>query len=342
MSPGTPKPLWKVTLDGQDLTARIAPRLIGLTITSCREDAADQLDISLSDSDGKLAIPPTRAKLQVWLGWDTTGLVNMGTFSIDEIEHAGAADVMTLHGRSASVSSSLRQPREQSYPSTTVGAIVDQLAGRNHLAARCHPSLAGLSIDHIDQTNESDINFLTRLGKRYDAVATIKASALIFAPIGQGTTATGKPLPVITITRSSGDRHRWHAANRDAYSGVRATYDDTASASMRDVIVGTDDGQGLKTLRHTYASRSNAMRAARSVFQKLQRGAVTFDIDLARGRSDIAPELAATVSGFKAGIDGSDWLVVRASHALSEGGYTTRVELESKPDGVNSAPESGD
>lgn len=342
MSQGTPTPLWKVTLDGVDLTARIKPMLMSLSITSCREDAADQLDICLSDADGKLAIPPTRAKLHVWIGWDTSGLVDMGSFTIDEIDHAGAPDVLTLHGRSAELRSVVRQQREQSYDSTTVGAIVDELAGRNGLKPRCSPKLASLGIVHIDQTNESDINFLSRLGKRYDAVATIKAGTLMFAPIGQGTSASGKPLPMLTITRATGDSHHWHTADRDAYSGVRAMYDDTAGGNTKDVIVGTDDGEGVKTLRHTYESRSNAMRAARSVFQKLKRGAVTFDIGLARGRPEIFPELPATVSGFKPGIDATDWIVVRASHSLIGNGYTTHVELESKPDGVDNAPESGE
>lgn len=339
MSGSTPRPQWKVTLDGADLTGRIAPRLIDLTVTSCRADAADQLDIRLSDHDGQLAIPPREAKLRVLLGWDDSPLVDMGTFTIDEVEHAGAPDVLTLRGRSAEIRSGIRQQREQSYHDTTLGAIVGILAGRNSLTARCHPSLASIALDHIDQTNESDLNFLTRLGKRYDAVATVKSGALIFAPIGQGTTATGQPLPTVTLTRRDGDHHRWHAADRDAYSGVRAKYDDTAGGQTKDVIVGTDDGHGVKTLRHTYASESNAMRAARSDYQKMKRGAVTFDLDLARGRPDIAPELTATVRGFKADIDGSDWIVVRAEHRLADSGLTTRVELESQPEGVDSAPE---
>ena len=328
MTSSNPQPRWKVTLDGRDLTATLMPRLVGLAVTSCRQDTADQLDITLSDHDGQLALPPTTATLRVWLGWDDSGLTDKGSFVIDELEHAGAPDVIVMRGRSANLRSDLRQQREQSYSDTTVGAIVNQLAGRNKLTARCHPNLATMAIDHIDQTNESDINFLTRLGKRYDAVATIKAGALIFCPIGQGTTATGQPLPTVTLTRAQGDRHRYHVADRNAYSGIRALYDDTRSSKTRDVLVGVDDGKGVKTLRTIYATRSNALRAARSEYTRLLRGTVTFNVTLARGRADLYPEMHVTVRGFKPEIDAVDWIIVKAEQLLGDAGFITQLELE--------------
>lgn len=328
MSAGAPLPRWRVTLDGRDLTGTLQPRLIDLTVTSCRGEAADQLDMRLSDHDGRLDIPPRGAILRVWLGWDATGLVDMGTFTVDEVEHTGAPDVLTLRGRSAHLKSSLRAQREHSWHATTVGAIVDTLAGRNGLAPRCHPSLRSQAVDHIDQTSESDIHFLTRLGKRYDAVATIKAGALILAPIGQGTTASGQPIPAVTISRAQGDQHRWHAADRGAYAGVRARYDDTVSGHTSEVLAGEDDGQGVKTLRTIYASKANALRAARSERQRLQRGASTFEITLAHGCPELYPETRVAARGFKAGIDGLGWLVVRAEHQLGEEGLRTRLEME--------------
>jgi len=150
-----------------------------------------------------------------------------------------------------------------------------------------------------------------------------------------------KPLPAITITRVSGDNHHWQAADRNAYSGVKAKYQDIGAGKTGTVIAGTDDGKGLKVLRHTYASKANALRAARSNLKKIQRGAITFTIDLARGRPDIYPEQHATVRGFKQEIDGEAWIVVKASHKLvGDTGLTTALELECKPDGVDSAPEA--
>jgi len=330
MSDDVPKAIWRVTLDGMDLTDRIKPRLMDLRITSCRGDAADQLDLRLDDADGKLAIPPRGAVLRVWLGWDGEGLTDLGTFTVDEVEHSGSPDQLFLRGRSVQMKAAIRQLREQSYSGMTVGAIVERLAGRNSLVPRCHASLATLVVDHIDQTNESDLNFLTRLGRKYDAVATIKAEALLFSPIGKGQTPSGKLLPTVTIRRSSGDEHRWHEADRGAYGGVRAMYDSSATGETASVLAGKDNGQGVKTLRHVYATKANATRAARSEQQKMERGASSFEMWIARGRPDIYPEMTVNVSGFKPQIDSAEWIVVKIEHMLAEQGLVSRIALEHK------------
>jgi hypothetical protein len=94
-------PAFKVSIEDKDLTAIVSPRLINLTLTLCRGDESDQLDISLDDSDGKLALPPRGAQIALALGWQATGLVDMGKFTVDEVEHSGAPDTITLRARSA-------------------------------------------------------------------------------------------------------------------------------------------------------------------------------------------------------------------------------------------------
>ncbi|SDI37317.1 hypothetical protein SAMN05216466_121137 [Paraburkholderia phenazinium] len=65
-----------------------------------------------------------------------------------------------------------------------------------------------VAIAHIDQTHESDMSFLTRLDKRYDAAMNVKDPNLLFMPIGSGKTASGKALTVLNLTRAVGDTHR--------------------------------------------------------------------------------------------------------------------------------------
>lgn len=77
-------------------------------------------------------------------------------------------------------------------------------------------------IDHADQTQESDMSFLTRMADLLGAIATIKNGSLLFILPGGGVSANGKALPQFAITRSSGDRHSFRIADRDAYTGVQA------------------------------------------------------------------------------------------------------------------------
>ncbi|WP_184438685.1 phage late control D family protein [Xanthomonas cannabis] len=322
-----PIPQWRVVLDGTDLTARIAPRLLDLTLTECRGGEADQLDLRIHDHDGKMALPKRGVRLAVALGWKATGLVDKGVFVVDEVEYSGAPDIITVRARSADLTADMRTRRERSWHSTTLGAVLNALAGEHGLTPRVAETLARTRLPHLDQANESDMNLLTRLGQRFDAVATVKAGSLVFAPIGAGTTATGKPLPTTTLTRRDGDQHRYAVADRDAYTGARAYWVDKGKARRQSVLVGTDDN--AKRLRESYADEATARQHAHAELERAKRGAAKFDYTLAIGRADLFPEQRITVSGFKPEIDGQSWLIAKATHTVSgSSGFITALELE--------------
>ncbi|WP_425520997.1 contractile injection system protein, VgrG/Pvc8 family, partial [Xanthomonas nasturtii] len=197
------------------------------------------------------------------------------------------------------------------------------------LTSRVAEMLARVKLSHLDQANESDMNLLTRLGQRFDAVATVKAGTLVFAPIGAGTTASGKPLPSVTLRRRDGDQHRYSVADRDAYSGVRAYWVDKGKARRQSVLVGTDDN--AKRLRESYADEATARQHAHAELERLKRGTAKFDYMLAIGRPEIFPEQRVRLALFKVEVDLQDWLVAKATHRLDDEGLRTQLELESSP-----------
>ncbi|EIJ7210642.1 phage late control D family protein, partial [Salmonella enterica subsp. enterica serovar Teshie] len=114
--------------------------------------------------------------------------------------------------------------REKSWHQTTVGEVVKEIAARHNLKMALGTDLTDKALDHLDQTNESDASFLMKLARQYGAIASVKDGNLLFIRQGQGRTASGKPLPVITITRKAGDGHRFTLADRGAYTGVIASW----------------------------------------------------------------------------------------------------------------------
>lgn len=327
-----PAPAYAVTLDGRDLTSNIAPRLQSLSISECRAEEADTLDITLDDSDGRMTIPKRGAVLAVSIGWAGESLVNKGTFKVDEVEHSGAPDIITLRARSASMTKGLSERREQSWHGKTIADIVRTVAGRHKLDPRVAAAIGKILIPHIDQTHESDMSFLTRLAKRYDAVMNIKDAHLLFMPIGEARTASGKPLDILEITRKDGDQHRYHIAERENYAGVRAHYHDTGKAKRKSVVVGGEDNHNMKVLPETYATKDEAMAAAQAEYKRVQRSQATLDLTLALGRAEIFPELPTNLTGWKPEIDDTPWLVKKARHNIADGGFTTALELETRDD----------
>lgn len=324
-------PDFRVTLGDRDLTGAMRPRLVSLTLSEKRGEEADQLDIVLDDSDGQLAIPPEGALLRVALGWKQgrhvqTGLIEKGSFKVDDVSHSGPPDQIRIRARAADFTSDIRNRREQSWKATTLGAVLTEVAGRNGLTARIAPDLAAIALPSAHQSRESDIAFLKRLGRENDAVATVKDGHLLFVRKGAGVTAGGTPLPTITIRRRSGDGHNWQRQKRDGQAGVTASWHDRQAAKRQTVTMGEKDG--AKRLRKTYPDEASARRAATAEHDRLKRAPATFDCKLALGRPEIYVDLRATLSGFKTGIDGT-WLITEVTHSLDNGsGFTTSVKME--------------
>ncbi|EFH3456008.1 hypothetical protein GQ342_07210 [Escherichia coli] len=244
--------------------------------------------------------------------------------------------------------------REKSWHKTTVGEVVKEIAARHKLKMALGKDLSDKPVEHIDQTNESDGSFLMRLARQYGAIASVKNGNLLFIRQGQGKSATGKPLPVITITRKDGDSHRFTLADRGAYTGVIASWLHTREpakkesttvkrkrrtkkqkkepeAKQGDYLVGTDEN--VLVLNRTYANRSNAERAAKMQWERLQRGVASFSLQLAEGRADLYTEMPVKVSGFKQPIDDAEWTITTLTHTVSpDNGFTTSLELEVRID----------
>ena len=356
-------PDFMLKLDDRDITQNVSPRLISLSMTDKRGLEADQLDIQLDDSDGLLTLPARGATLTLWLGWEGTPLQKKGNFTVDTIEFRGAPDTLTIRGCSADFRGKLNVRREQSWHDTTIGAIVNTLAQRNQLTASVAAELSSIAISHIDQSQETDAAFLTRLAERNGAFVSIKAGKVIFMKAGQAVTASGKTIPLMVIERGDGDRHLFSVADRENYSGVTAKWLQTRDPKKQNAQLSINrlpDGQVPEALTHpeaaaptagagkaqppqemlvgsaenvfelttVYASEEQALRAAEAKWRALQRGTVKFSIQLALGRADLFPETPVLVNGFKRVIDEQAWIISEVVHTLSESGFTTRLNLE--------------
>lgn len=370
---GTRTPAYMLKIESKDITGNISDRLMSMTLTDNRGFEADQLDIELNDADGLLELPLRGAVLTLFIGWKGEALTGKGSFTVDEIEHRGAPDVVTVRARSADFRGSLNSRREESWHDTTLGKLVETIAARNKLEAGVSPELAGIKIPHIDQSQESDIKFLTRLAERNGGEVSVKMGRLLFLRAGKGVTASGKPLPLVTITRSEGDRHQFTIADRGAYTGVTAKWLHTKDpkpqkqkvklkrkpkpakpgdpqhpkakpkepeARQGEYMSGAADN--VFALTTVFATKAQAMRAAQAKWDKLQRGVAEFSVNLAYGRADLCPEMPVRVSGFKRVIDEQAWVITKVTHSLNNSGYITALELEVKISDVEYDGSEGD
>jgi len=182
---------------------------------------------------------------------------------------------------------------------------------------------------HINQTGESDGHLLTRLGRQFDAIATIKAGRLLFMPIGKSRTAGGTALPGITIARQDGDSHTYQnlEGNSD-YSGVKANWYDVATAVTQTVLAEDDNAEKFKTLLEMFSTEEEARNAANAEWNRIKRGRFTMSLTLALGQPTLLPETPVALSGWSDDITAHAWICGPVEHTLNGSGLVTKVELE--------------
>src|SRR5579859_5013093 len=122
------QPAFAVSIDGKDVTSRLKPCISSMTITTCRQDHADQLDLEFEDTDGRIALPSTGVMAEVMLGFEGSGVSMQGTFTVDEVEHRGTPDMVSVRGRSAPVATTMATRRERSWSNTTIGHVINIIA----------------------------------------------------------------------------------------------------------------------------------------------------------------------------------------------------------------------
>lgn len=330
-------PIYQLSANNQPLDELINSRILDLSVTDNRSGEADELSLSLSDHDGLLELPRRGVLLTCKLGFTDSGLIDMGRFVVDETEFTGSPDIITIKARSADFRSSIKSGQRQSYHRQTLGQIATTIAQRNQLKLVMTEDLSSLPLEHVDQTDESDLNLLTRLARVNGAELAIKHGSLLLFRAGQALTASGQPLPRVTLTRHDGDQFRYSEADRNSdYTGVSAYYQDTGKATRKRVTAGRPEVRGAgddpntktRVLKQTFASQADAQRAAEAAMSETSRQQATFSINTAYGRPDISTESPVQLQGFKPSIDQLKWIVAKATHSYSKSGLVTQLELE--------------
>lgn len=340
------KPVFKITVDGKDITQSLDRRLIELSVSDNPGLEADQLKLNLSDHDEKLQMPRRGARINVALGFGRT-LHDRGTFVVDAVEHSGPPDRLVITAQSADFREGFKERRNISYSDKSLGDILLAVAARYDLKHAIAGALAKIVVAHIDQTDESDAAFLRRLGLRYDALASVKNGHLLFVPMGNRQSASGQDLDMAIFGRHE-FRHAFKQADRTTrYTGVAARWYDPDAASAVTAesggILTTDDSGNLisvrqeisgaegtlKTLSEYYPSLAEAQAEADAEWARLKRAVSTLQLTCPVGRPEVYVGQGAQIEGWRQEFTQFPWFVNSATHKLDKpSGLSSVFDLE--------------
>ena len=100
------KPDFTLSYENKDITGDIAPYLISFVYTDYLEGQSDELQVEFEDVDGRWLrgwYPEQGDALALRLGDQFTGLVDLGSFEIAEIEYNHPPSTVSLKALSAGI-----------------------------------------------------------------------------------------------------------------------------------------------------------------------------------------------------------------------------------------------
>lgn len=317
-------PDFTVIAAGVNITGLIRDRLVSLSISDDAGIKSDAVEIVLDDRDGAIELPQPGAPLVVAMGYRETFLMPMGVYTADEVAVAGWPQTITLRGKAANLGGTIKEQKSRSWDKKTLNDIVQTIAGEHGLQGKCADPLKPIKYEHLDQTDESDIHFLTRIARDHDAMATVKGGALLLMARGRGLTISGLAMIPRPITRATVLSYSANLLTRENWKTAEASWHDLKTGKREVAKAGS--GAPVKKLRHVYPTKNEAESAAKAALAEAERGNSTLSLTLI-GDATIAAEGRILVAGIRAGIDGL-WSVKSARHSLTGSGFTTSIEAE--------------
>ncbi|WP_053214488.1 contractile injection system protein, VgrG/Pvc8 family [Pseudomonas sp. Q12-87] len=267
--------------------ALLNERLLNWTHVDAAGIESDQLTLTIS-LEGLEGLPSLGGKIGLRVGYLESGLVDKGEFVITRLTPMLFPLKLTLVAMAAPFSaadqSGFKQRRSASHGPTTLGALFRQLTSRHGFSPRVAPDLSLIKIEHIDQSNETDMGFLTRLAHRYDAVAKPINELYVLARRGQAKSLSGKVLPPIRLSVTTDNRPGDHAfisaildANaRAKYQGCKTSWWDPVAGKLRVEEIGIAP---FKNLRQRFQSANDARAAAEGEVRRMMREALKVKIE---------------------------------------------------------------
>lgn len=315
----------------EDIKEAVLTRLFSLQITDSVGFEADTLEMVLvdDDEDQPIKVPPKGAELEITLGYETY-YRDMGLFVVDDLELAGWPLALVVRARAAPFEASkfgkkqFQTQKNRSWEKgTSLALLVDTIAKEHGMQSAVSASMAGIDLPHLDQKEESDINFLLRICRKYDGIVKPAGGYLTVTKRGEALSASGAKLPTVTLGRTDIVDFRWSTQSRDKAGTVIAYYKVSKKAARMELKVG--DGEPVKRIGTNYPTKDMALAAAKALLAKTERTEVKLGLTV-MGSPEFMSEMLINIQDVHEVVNG-EWLVDVVRQRLGESGYLTDLEV---------------
>ncbi|MCH9691012.1 MAG: phage late control D family protein [Gammaproteobacteria bacterium] len=296
---------------------------------------SDQLTLQV-DTEGVEGLPKEGQTIGLELGYaEDAALTDKGKFKITRLTPRLYPDSVTIVATAAAFQvadeTEFKRRRSRSFEDITLGDLFRQVIAPHGYSPRVATDLGRIKLAHVDQSDETDMSFLTRLAKRYDAVSKPVDQLYVLARRGQVKSLSGQNLPSVRYSlptnnvpsRSNFIGAEADFASRPGLQGVVVVYWDADAGKEVELRVGESP---FKKLRNQYESELQAAEAANGELRKLMRTGVTIRMDVPGNPNLVAEGLLELDNTFPIYMRGR-WSLDRVTSRGSRGeGYRCSLE----------------
>ncbi|MFR9656418.1 MAG: phage late control D family protein [Rikenellaceae bacterium] len=267
----------------------INTRLLTWELIDAAGRQSDQLTLRV-DTQGIDGLPKEGETIGLEVGYaEEESLTDKGDFKITRVTPRIYPDSVTIVATAAPFQvkdeTEFKKRRSRSFEKITLGDLFRQVITTHGYSPRVAPDLDAIMLEHVDQSDETDMSFLTRLAKRYDAVTKPVDQLYVLARRGQVKSLSGQSLTPVRYslptknvpTAASFINAEADFPSRTIFKGVVTTYWDPAQGKELEVKVGEAP---FKKLRNQHDSQEQANEAANGEMRKLARTGVKIRMDV--------------------------------------------------------------
>ncbi len=260
--------------------------------------------------------------------WHSDGndkVLDCGEFALDNISVSGPPNVITFKAKSIPSDTSISQTKKtQGWEAYSLSRIAQEIAGR--AGVKCmYESASDPFYDRVEQVRQSDISFLSKLC--HNAGISLKVTAGIIVLFDQE--QYEKKSEVLTIEPGCGyDSYKLKTGQCDTEYGLCVVkYTDpvtrkTYSGKYKDPEA-ESDAQVL-TLNMRVSSNAEAAALAKKMLRMKNKFEKSCDFTFP-GNPELAAGQTVMLKGW--GMFNGKYIISKTTHAVANGGYTTKITL---------------
>ncbi|WP_017817533.1 hypothetical protein [Vibrio harveyi] len=314
-------------LHGKD-SETLNKRVLTWQLHDSSGDKADRCSVTLDAQDLEV-MPASETEYNIVINGENRGKFQIST--VTEMLHPEEVTIQLTPAKfSVKDPTGWREPRKRTFPPATVGDVVNAVMLPHGYEVRIAPNLASRKTEHLNQNEETDKQFISRLADKHDAVAKPIDDLFVFGQKGNINALSGKKKkPVIIskveLTKKTG-KVDYPSNNR--YKGAKASWRVAETGANGEIKIGSEPFYFLK---QTFKTEAEATQEAEDKLQSMTRKGQTFSGSI-EGKAGFFAESVLTLEGFNNKRVTGAWSVDEVTLSGSRTSYKIQVTA-SRPRG---------